>query len=251
MTARYDLNDRVAVVTGGARGIGYAVAEVLARNGARIAIWDVDLDCAEAAAAALGGDDKATAFACDQADWRSVEVAAAATHDQFARVDILVNNAGITGPNTTVANYPVDDWAEVIAVDLVGVFHCCKALVPHLVNDGWGRIVNVASVAGKEGNPNASAYSAAKAGVIALTKSLGKELVGTGVMVNCVTPAAVKTGLFDQMSEDHIAYMLAKIPMGRFGTVEENAALIAWLCSPECSFTTGGVFDISGGRSTY
>jgi 3-oxoacyl-[acyl-carrier protein] reductase len=251
MTARYDLNDRVAVVTGGARGIGYAVAEVLARNGARIAIWDVDLDCAEDAAAALGGGDKAMAFACDQADWRSVEVAAAATHDRFARIDILVNNAGITGPNTTVANYPVDDWAEVVAVNLVGVFHVCKAVVPHLAENGWGRIVNVASVAGKEGNPNASAYSAAKAGVIALTKSLGKELVGTGVMVNCVTPAAVKTGLFDQMSEEHIAYMLSKIPMGRFGTVEENAALIAWLCSPECSFTTGGVFDISGGRSTY
>jgi NAD(P)-dependent dehydrogenase (short-subunit alcohol dehydrogenase family) len=251
MNASYDLKDRVAIITGGARGIGRAAAEELAGNGARIAIWDIDLDCAEETAAALGGADRAAAFACDQAEWHSVQAAAAATVDRFGRTDILVNNAGITGPNATLADYPADSWAEVIAVNLVGVFHCCKALVPQLVDNGWGRIVNVASVAGKEGNPNASAYSAAKAGVIALTKSLGKELVGTGVLVNCITPAAVKTGLFDQMSEEHIAYMLSKIPMGRFGTVEENAALIAWLCSPQCTFSTAGVFDISGGRSTY
>ncbi len=251
MNATYDLTDRVAIVTGGARGIGRATADVLRRSGARIAIWDIDIAVAQEAAADLGGPDDAMAFACDQADWASVQAAATATSKQFGRIDILVNNAGIAGANATVVDYPQDEWVRVIGINLTGVFHCCKAVTPHLVQNGWGRIVNVASVAGKDGNPNASAYSAAKAGVIGLTKSLGKELASTGVLVNAITPAAVKTEIFDQMSEEHIAYMLSKIPMGRFGKVEENAALIAWLCSPECSFSTGAVFDTSGGRSTY
>ncbi|MGD9536776.1 MAG: SDR family NAD(P)-dependent oxidoreductase [Alphaproteobacteria bacterium] len=247
----YDLEGRIAVITGAASGIGYGVAELFLKSGAKVAIWDQDIEGARAACDRLAGIGEAHAFCCDQSVYGEVEVAARETLARFGRVEILVNNAGITGPNTTVADYPVDDWARVIGVDLIGVFHCCRALVPHLVKNGWGRIVNVASVAGKDGNPNASAYSAAKAGVIALTKSLGKELVGTGVLVNCVTPAAVKTAIFEQMSEQHIQYMLSKIPMGRFGTVEENARLIAWLASPDCSFSSGAVFDISGGRSTY
>ena len=247
----YDLNGRIAVVTGAASGIGYGVAELFLRSGAKVAIWDQDIERARMACDSLAGLGEAHAFRCDQSVYGEVGAAARETLARFGRVEILVNNAGITGPNTTVADYPVDEWSRVIGVDLIGVFHCCRALVPHLTKNGWGRIVNVASVAGKDGNPNASAYSAAKAGVIALTKSLGKELIGTGVLVNCVTPAAVKTAIFGQMSEQHIQYMLSKIPMGRFGTIEENARLIAWLASPDCSFSSGAVFDISGGRSTY
>jgi 3-oxoacyl-[acyl-carrier protein] reductase len=247
----YDLAGRIAVVTGAASGIGYGVAELFLRSGATVAIWDQDLKRAEAACGRLADLGTVRAFRCDQSVYDEVEAATSETLARFERVEILINNAGITGPNTTVATYPVIDWARVISVDLIGVFHCCRALVPHLVKNGWGRIVNVASVAGKDGNPNASAYSAAKAGVIALTKSLAKELIDTGVLVNCVTPAAVKTAIFEQMSEQHIKYMLSKIPMGRFGTVEENARLIAWLASPDCSFSSGAVFDISGGRSTY
>lgn len=247
----YDLGGRVAVITGGARGIGRGVATQFLRSGATVAIWDQDEAAARDTCAALSAIGSVAAMKCDQTDIVSVEHAAAETVRRFGRIEILVNNAGISGPNTKLVDYPVADWTRVIMVDLVGVFHCCRAVVPHLVRHGWGRIVNVASVAGKDGNPNASAYSAAKAGVIALTKSLGKELVGTGVLVNCVTPAAVRTDIFEQMSPEHIQFMLSKIPMGRFGTIEENAQLIAWLASPDCSFSTGGVFDISGGRSTY
>jgi len=241
-----DLKGRIAVVTGGARGIGFAVAERFRRSGARLALWDVD--GADAAARRLEG---ALGSTVDVTDERSVAAALTETERRLGPIDILVASAGITGPNTTVADYAVDAWREVLEVDLTGVFLCCRAVIPLMIKQHYGRIVSISSVAGKEGNPNASAYSAAKAGVIALTKSLGKELAQTGVRVNCVTPAAVKTGMFEQMTEQHIQYMLAKIPIGRFGLVEEMAAMIAWLASEECSFSTGAVFDLSGGRATY
>jgi NAD(P)-dependent dehydrogenase (short-subunit alcohol dehydrogenase family) len=241
-----DLASRVAVVTGGARGIGFAAAERCARSGARLALWD--RDGAEAAAERIAG---AIGCTVDVTEETAVAAALALTQKRLGPVDILVTSAGITGPNTSVAQYSAAAWRQVIEVDLTGVFLCCRAVVPGMTARNYGRIVNIASIAGKEGNPNASAYSAAKAGVIALTKSLGKELAATGVRVNCVTPAAVKTELFAQMTESHIQYMLSKIPLARFGTVEEIAAMIAWLASEECSFTTGGVFDLSGGRATY
>jgi 2-dehydro-3-deoxy-L-rhamnonate dehydrogenase (NAD+) len=240
-----DLKGRVAVVTGGARGIGLATAERMARSGATLALWDID--GAAPAAARLG------AFACtvDVTDWGSVGAALAATEAKLGRVDILVTSAGITGANATVADYAIEEWRRVIEVDLTGTFLCCRAVVPGMVKRDYGRIVTLASIAGKEGNPNAGAYSAAKAGVIALTKSLGKELAETRVRVNCLAPAAVETGLFAQMSQVHVDYMLSKIPLHRFGTVEEMAAIIAWLASEECAFSTGAVFDASGGRATY
>ena len=241
-----DLKRRIAVITGGARGIGFAVAERFGRSGAKLALWD--LDGAAEAARRLEG---AIACTVDVTQEASVAAALAETKRRLGPVDILVASAGIAGPNATVADYPVDAWRKVIEVDLNGVFLCCRAVVPGMVKRGYGRIVNIASIAGKEGNPNAAPYSAAKAGVIALTKSLGKELAQTGVRVNCVTPAAVKTAIFDQITEQHIQYMLSKIPLGRFGTVEEMAAMIAWLASEECSFSTGAVFDLSGGRATY
>ena len=241
-----DLKNRVAVITGGARGIGLATAERFVRSGAKVALWD--LDGAEAAARRIEG---AIGCTVDVTDEKSVAAALAETERRLGPVAILVASAGIAGPNATVADYPVDAWRKVIEVDLNGVFLCCRAVVPGMVKRNYGRIVNIASIAGKEGNPNAAPYSAAKAGVISLTKSLGKELAQTGVRVNCITPAAVKTAIFDQITQQHIDYMLSKIPMGRFGTVEEMAAMIAWLASEECSFTTGGVFDVSGGRATY
>jgi 2-dehydro-3-deoxy-L-rhamnonate dehydrogenase (NAD+) len=241
-----DVSNRVAIVTGGARGIGFACGERLTVGGARVALWDID--GAEAAAARLKG-----AIGCrvDVTDERSIAAGLAETERRLGQVDILVASAGITGPNTTVAQYPPAAWRQVIDIDLTGVFLCCHAIVPGMQQRNYGRIINIASIAGKEGNPNASAYSAAKAGVIALTKSLGKELAATNIRVNCVTPAAVKTDMFAQMTQQHIDYMLSKIPLGRFGTVEEIAAMIAWLASEECSFSTGGVFDLSGGRATY
>jgi 3-oxoacyl-[acyl-carrier protein] reductase len=238
---------RVAAVTGGARGIGLAVAERLSAEGAKVALWDLDEAEAKRVAARLGG----AAMRVDVADEASVAAAVAATEAALGPIDILVNNAGITGPNAPVEAYPVDAWKRVLDVDLTGVFLCCRAVVPGMRARDRGRIVNVASIAGKEGNPNAAAYSAAKAGVIALTKSLGKELASTSVRVNCVTPAAVKTDIFAQMTESHIAWMLSKIPLGRFGLVEEIAAMICWLASDEASFSTGAVFDVSGGRATY
>jgi 3-oxoacyl-[acyl-carrier protein] reductase len=242
------LSGRVAVVTGAARGIGRAIAERFAASGARVALWDVDAAAARSAAAEIAG---AIDVACDVTDPATIASALAATEARLGPPDILVNNAGISGPNHPLDEYPADEWRRVIEIDLVGVFNCCRAVVPLMRRRDYGRIVNIASIAGKEGNPNASAYSAAKAGVIGLTKSLGKELADTGIRVNCVTPAAARTDIFAQMTEAQIAYMLSKIPMGRFVLVEEIAALVAWLSSPECSFSTGGVFDISGGRATY
>jgi NAD(P)-dependent dehydrogenase (short-subunit alcohol dehydrogenase family) len=246
-----DLSGRIAVITGGARGIGYACAERILASGAAVSLWDRDEAALAAAAARLGGADRVHSVAMDVADEESTSAAAASSIRALGKVDILVNNAGITGPNRTTWEYAPAEWRAVIEVDLTGAFLCVRALVPHMMTRNYGRIVNMASVAGKEGNPNAPAYSAAKAGLIALTKSLGKELATTGITVNCVTPAAARTDLFSQMTQAHIDYMLSKIPMNRFVEPHEIAALVAWLSSEECSFSTGAVFDISGGRATY
>lgn len=244
-----DFAGRTAVVTGGAQGIGFAVAQRLVASGARVALWDRDANALAAAAASLGAATHAQRV--DVVDATDVEAAARATAAALGAIDVLVCSAGITGPNVPLADYPLDDWKRVFDVNVHGVFLCNRAIVPVMKGKGYGRIVNVASVAGKEGNPNASAYSASKAAVIALTKSLGKELATTPIRVNCVTPAAVRTAIFDQMTQQHIDFMLSKIPMGRFGLVEEIAAMIAWLASEDCSFSTGAVFDLSGGRATY
>ena len=239
---------RTAVVTGGVSGIGQAIAARLHAEGARIALWDRDLPGLDRAAPALGGAHREVVEMTDAA---SVQRAADSTAAALGGIDILIASAGITGPNMTVWEYPVAAWDEVIAVNLNGVFYCCRAVVPHMLRGPFGRIVNIASVAGKEGNPNAAAYSASKAGVIGLTKSLGKELGTSGIRVNCITPAAIETPMFAQMTEAHIAYMKSKIPMGRFGLVDEVAAMASFLASEACSFSTGAVFDISGGRATY
>jgi len=245
---RIDLDGRAAVVTGGAQGIGLATAQRLTASGARVALWDRDRSVAEKVAGGLKG---ARAVEVDVTDAAAVERARDATVEAFGKVDILVCNAGIAGPNAKTWDYKVEDWRRVIDLDLTAVFLCCRALAPHMMANRYGRIVNIASIAGKEGNPNASAYSAAKAGVIGLTKSLGKELAESGVLVNCVTPAAIRTAIFDQITQAHVDYMLSKIPMARLGKVEEAAALVAWLSSEDCSFSTGAVFDLSGGRATY
>ena len=225
---------RRAVVTGGASGIGEAVAKRIAQEGGKVAVWDLN-----------GG------IKVDISNYASVENAAAETIKQLGGIDILVNSAGITGPTVPLAEFPVDGWKQVIDINLNGAFYCNRAVVPHMVKQNYGRIVNIASIAGKEGNPNASAYSASKAGVIGMTKSLAKELAKHNITVNAVTPAAVRTPIFDQMPQTHIDFMLSKIPKGRFGTVDEMASLICWLASEECSFSTGAVFDASGGRATY
>ncbi|EAR51852.1 oxidoreductase, short chain dehydrogenase/reductase family protein [Oceanicola granulosus HTCC2516] len=240
---------QTAIVTGGAQGIGRAVAERLASEGLRLAIWDRDRALAEETAREIGGG----AFACevDVADWASVEAAMARTRGEGGAVSVLVNSAGVAGSNGPLAAYPVDEFRRITEINLIGTFHVNRAVVPAMTEAGYGRIVNIASVAGKEGNPNASAYSASKAGVIGLTKSLGKELAHLDIAVNCVTPAAARTRIFDQMKQEHIDYMLSKIPRGRFLELTEAAAMICWLCSAENSFTTGAVFDLSGGRATY
>ena len=230
-----DFKGRTAVVTGGLQGIGAAIVKRLEASGAKVLVWDV--------AAKTG--------AVDVSDAAAVERATAKALADLGRIDVLVNNAGVAGLNLPSVDYPVEEWERVLRINLTSQFLCCRAVAPHMAKRKYGRIVNIASIAGKEGNPNAVAYSASKAGVIALTKSLGKELARTGVLVNCVTPAAAKTAIFDQMTREHIDYMLSKIPMNRFVTVEEIASLVCWLASEDCSFSTGAVFDISGGRATY
>ena len=246
---KLDLENRNAVVTGGAAGIGLAIAQRLAASGARVSLWDRDEKALSESARELGGG--VHTHRLDVGDEAQVAAARDATLAALGRIDALVCSAGITGPNLTTWDYPLADWKQVLDINLTGVFLCNKAVAVHMRANDYGRIVNIASIAGKEGNPNASAYSASKAGVISLTKSLGKELAKTGIRVNCVTPAAVKTGMFAQMTQAHIDFMLSKIPMGRFGQVEEIAALVAWLCTEECSFSTGAVFDLSGGRAVY
>jgi 3-oxoacyl-[acyl-carrier protein] reductase len=232
---RLDFKGRTAIVTGGLQGIGAAIVGRFESSGATVRVWDL----------------AAKKDPVDVSDASAVERAAAKALADLGKIDVLVNNAGIAGLNVSTAEYPVEEWERVLRVNLTSQFLCCRAVAPHMVKRKYGRIVNIASIAGKEGNPNAVAYSASKAGVIALTKSLGKELAQTGVLVNCVTPAAAKTAIFDQMTQEHIDYMLSKIPMNRFVAVEEIAALVCWLASEDCSFSTGAVFDISGGRATY
>jgi 3-oxoacyl-[acyl-carrier protein] reductase len=251
MVNRIDLNGRNAVVTGGAQGIGRAITERFLDSGAAVAIWDRDLPLATQAAKELSNRGRVVAVGCDVTALTEIEAARDATLKQFNRIDILINNAGIAGPNAPTWEYDPAAWSQVLRVNLDSQFLCCRAIVPLMIAQNYGRIVNIASIAGKEGNPNAAAYSASKAGVIALTKSLGKELAGYDIAVNCVTPAAARTALFEQMTQQHIDFMLSKIPRARFVEVDEIASLTAFCASAECSFSTGAAFDISGGRATY
>ena len=244
-----ELDGKTAIVTGAARGIGQAIAARLIESGARVWLWDIDLAEATQAASELG--DGAQPLQVNVTDTKSIENAVQTVTAADKKIDILVNNAGLSGANAPLWEYPDDEWRHVMETNLNSVFYCCKAVVPHMIAGGYGRIVNIASVAGKEGNPNASAYSTSKAGIIALTKSLGKELADHDIAVNCVTPAAARTAIFDQMTQEHIDYMLSKIPRERFVDVDEIAAMVAWLVSAENSFTTAAVFDLSGGRATY
>ncbi|CEJ16267.1 3-oxoacyl-[acyl-carrier-protein] reductase FabG [bacterium YEK0313] len=250
---RIDLAGRTAVITGGARGIGYASAERMLASGAAVALWDIDAARLDEAASALGAKAGAglSVHTVELTDEASVAAATEATRARHGGIDILVNNAGITGGNGKLWELAPDIWRRVVDVNLIGPYLTCRAIVPLMLAKGYGRIVNIASIAGKEGNPNASHYSASKAGLIGLTKSLAKELATAGILVNCITPAAAKTEIFDQMSQQHIDFMLSKIPMNRFLAVEEAAAMIAWLSSEDCAFSTGAVFDISGGRAVY
>jgi 3-oxoacyl-[acyl-carrier protein] reductase len=244
-----DFKGRTAIVTGGAAGIGLAIVKRLLDSGATVRIWDRDRKTLDAAVSSLPGP--VSGAAVDVTEAPVVTKAVDDALKELGKIDVLVNNAGVAGLNAPTVDYPIEEWERVLKVNLTSQFLCCRTVAPHMVKRKYGRIVNVASIAGKEGNPNAVAYSASKAGVISLTKSLGKELAQTGVTVNCVTPAAAKTAIFDQMTQSHIDYMLSKIPMNRFVLVEEVAALVCWLASEDCSFSTGGVFDISGGRATY
>ena len=246
----FNLNKRIAIVTGGAQGFGYAITERFIKSGAKVIIWDVDENEAKKALEKISSKNLDYQIV-DVSNFEIVEKKLLETEKKFGKIDIFINNAGMAGMNTTVAKYPIDEWNKVINLNLNSVFYCCKAVVPFMEKNNYGRIVNIASIAGKEGNPNASAYSTSKAGVIGLTKSLGKELALKNIAVNCVTPAAAKTRIFDQMTEEHINYMLSKIPRNKFAKVEELASLVAWLSSEENSFSTAAVFDLSGGRATY
>ena len=246
-----DLKGKNGIVTGGARGIGFAISTRLLQSGARVCLWDRDADALKEAQQKLSALGSVSTQTVDLTNPDAVSAAAAATKAEFGSIELLVNNAGIAGVNAKLWEYTPEQWRAVIDTNLNAVFYVCRAVVPLLLEKQYGRIVNIASIAGKEGNPNASHYSAAKAGVICLTKSLGKELAQHGILVNCITPAVIQTDILKQVAQSHIDYMLSKIPMGRFGKVDEAAALVAWLCSDDCSFTTGGVFDLSGGRATY
>jgi len=247
---KYDLNNRVAVVTGGAQGFGLAITERFIEAGAKVVIWDIDENAAKDAIDKVKSEHLSHQIV-DVTNFEIVNKNLEEVEKKYGKIDIFVNNAGIAGMNTTVAEYPLDEWKKVMNLNLNSVFYCCKAVVPFMLKNDYGRIVNIASIAGKEGNPNASAYSTSKAGVIGLTKSLGKELAQKNIAVNCVTPAAAKTRIFDQMTEEHINYMLSKIPRNKFAKVEELASLVTWLASEENSFSTAAVFDLSGGRATY
>ena len=247
---KYDLNNRVAVVTGGAQGFGLAITERFIEAGAKVVIWDIDENAAKDAIDKVKSENLSHQIV-DVTNFEIVNQNLKEVEKKYGKIDIFVNNAGIAGMNTTVAEYPLDEWKKVMNLNLNSVFYCCKAVVPFMLKNDYGRIVNIASIAGKEGNPNASAYSTSKAGVIGLTKSLGKELAQNNIAVNCVTPAAAKTRIFDQMTDEHISYMLSKIPRNKFAKVEELASLVTWLASEENSFSTAAVFDLSGGRATY
>ena len=247
---KFDLKNRVAIITGGAQGFGLAISKRIIQSGGKVVIWDIDDVVAEAAVKEVASNDLSYKKV-DVTNFVEIEKALSETEDELGKIDIFVNNAGITGVNAKDWDYPLDEWNKVIELDLNSTFYCCKAVVPHMIKNDYGRIVNISSIAGKEGNPNASAYSTAKAGVIGFTKSLGKELADKNIAVNCVTPAAAKTRIFDQMTQEHIDYMLSKIPRNRFAKVDELASLVCWLSSEENSFTTSAVFDLSGGRATY
>ena len=245
-----DLKNRVAIITGGAQGFGLAISKRIIQSGGKVVIWDIDKVAAESALKEINSKNSSYKIV-DVTNFKEIEKALKEVESELGKIDIFVNNAGITGVNAKVWDYPLDQWKKVIELDLNSTFYCCKAVTPHMIKNNYGRIVNIASIAGKEGNPNASAYSTAKAGVIGFTKSLGKELADKNIAVNCITPAAAKTRIFDQMTQEHIDYMLSKIPRNRFAKVDELASLVCWLSSEENSFTTAAVFDLSGGRATY
>ena len=246
----FDLNNKVAIVTGGAQGFGFAITEKFLASGAKVLIWDIDEREANDALKKLNNEN-CSYQKVDVNNFNDIEKTLKQIENTYGKIDIFINNAGITGMNATIADYPTDEWKKVINLNLNAVFYCCKAVVPYMIKQNYGRIVNISSIAGKEGNPNAGAYSTSKAGVIGLTKSLGKELAQKNIAVNCVTPAAAKTRIFDQMTKEHIDYMLSKIPRNKFAKVEELASLVTWLSSEENSFSTAAVFDLSGGRATY
>ena len=247
---KYNFKNRIAIITGGAQGFGLAITKRIIQSDGKVVIWDIDNEAIEKAKKEINSDNLSYQIV-NVTDFKAIEDSVKELEKKFGNIDIFVNNAGITGMNAKVWDYPLEEWKKVIELNLNSTFYCCKAIVPHMIKNNYGRIINVASIAGKEGNPNASAYSTSKAGVIGLTKSLGKELADKNIAVNCVTPAAAKTRIFDQMTDEHINYMLSKIPRNRFAKVDELASLVCWLASEENSFSTAAVFDLSGGRATY